>query len=73
MGNAHFVYDVDKAQFQEDSVKLAKSRSQKKGRLLAKAITAVVKVQTDTTKKLIDTLAKKVVEKRKSLNTNLKK
>lgn len=65
LGNAHFVYDVDKAQFQEDSVKLAKkAEAKRKEDSLAKAITAVVKVQTDTTKKLIDTLAKKVIEKK---------
>ena len=65
LGNVHFVYDVDKAIFQEDSVKQAKKEEEKrKIDSLAKAITNVVKVQTDTTKKLIDTLAKKVVEKK---------
>ncbi|WP_276479954.1 amidohydrolase family protein [Paraflavitalea pollutisoli] len=65
LGNAHFVYDVDKAIAQEDSVKLAKKQEAKrKEDSLAKAITDVVKIKTDTTKKLIDTLAKKVVEKK---------
>ena len=65
LGNAHFVYDVDKAVAQEDSVKLAKkAEAKRKEDSLAKAITDVVKIKTDTTKKLIDTLAKKVVEKK---------
>lgn len=65
LGNAHFVYDVDKALFQEDSVKQAKkAEAKRKADSLAKAITAVIKIQTDTTKKLVDTLAKKVVEKK---------
>lgn len=65
LGNAHFVYDVDKALAQEDSVKQAKkAEAKRKADSLAKAITDVVKVKTDTTKKLIDTLAKTVVEKK---------
>lgn len=65
LGNAHFVYDVDKAIAQEDSVKLAKKADTKrKEDSLAKAITDVVKIKTDTTKKLIDTLAKKTVAKK---------
>jgi Tol biopolymer transport system component len=65
IGNAHFVYDVDKALAQEDSVKQAKkAEAKRKADSLAKAITDVVKVKTDTTKKLIDTLAKTVVEKK---------
>lgn len=65
LGNAHFIYDVDKAERQEDSVKLAKkAEEQRKTDSLAKAITEVVKIKTDSTKKLIDTLAKKVVEKK---------
>jgi Tol biopolymer transport system component len=65
LGNAHFVYDVDKALFQEDSVKQSKkAEERRKIDSLAKAITDVVKIKTDTTKKLIDTLAKRVVEKK---------
>lgn len=65
LGNAHFVYDVDKALAQEDSVKQAKkAEAKRKADSLAKAITEVVKIKTDTTKKLIDTLAKTVVEKK---------
>ena len=65
LGNAHFIYDVDKALAQEDSVKQAKkAEAKRKEDSLAKAITEVVKIKTDTTKKLIDTLAKKVVEKK---------
>lgn len=65
LGNAHFVYDVDKAIAQEDSVKQAqKAEAKRKRDSLAKAITDVVKVQSDTTKKLIDTLAKKVIDKK---------
>jgi Tol biopolymer transport system component len=66
LGNAHFVYDVDKAIAQEDSVKLAKKEeAKKKEDSLAKALTNVVKPQTDSTKKLIDTLAKKAVVEKK--------
>ncbi len=66
LGNAHFVYDVDKAIAQEDSVKLAKkAEAKRKEDSLAKAITVVVKPQTDSTKKLIDTLAKKATVEKK--------
>lgn len=64
LGNAHFVYDVDRAQFFEDSVKLAKKEAdKKKADSLAKAkdkpAVDSAKKATDTLKKASDSLAKK--------------
>lgn len=65
LGNAHFVYDVDRAQAFEDSLKQAKkTEEQRKTDSLAK-VTAdpTAKIKSDTTKKT-DSLAKKTAPKK---------
>lgn len=63
LGNAHFIYDVDRAKVFEDSLKQAKKDEEKKKTdSLAKAGTA--KIKTDTTKKVADSLAKKDAPKK---------
>jgi Tol biopolymer transport system component len=64
LGNAHFVFDVDKAQAFEDSVKQAKKAEEKhKADSIAKAKSDTTKIKTDTTKKSTDSLAKKTPAK----------
>jgi Tol biopolymer transport system component/imidazolonepropionase-like amidohydrolase len=66
LGNAHFVYDVDKAKAFEDSMRIAKKEEAKKmADSLAKVKADTTKkadIAKDTTKKAADSLAKKKEE-----------
>lgn len=67
LGNSHFVYDVDRAKFMEDSLKEAKKiEDKRKADSIAKAKTDTVKIKTDSlvikkdsAKVKADSLAKK--------------
>ncbi len=62
LGSAHFVYDVDKAEAFDDSIKFAKRDEEKrKEDSLAKKIADTMKVKTDVAK--ADSIAKKEVKK----------
>ena len=64
LGNAHFVYDVDKAKSFDDSVKLAKKEEEKrKADSLAKAKSDSAQVTRDTTTKAKDSVAQKTPKK----------
>ena len=55
LGNAHFVYDVDKAKAFDDSVRIAKKEeAKKKADSLAKAKSDTTKKSTDSVKKVVD-------------------
>ena len=63
LGNAHFVYDVDKAKAFDDSVRIAKKEeAKKKADSLAKAKTDTTKKSTDTVKKSTDTAVRKIAD-----------
>ena len=64
LGASHFVYDVDKAEAFEDSLKLAKKIEAKKlADSLAMAKTDTLKLKADTTKAKTDSTAKKEEKK----------
>jgi Tol biopolymer transport system component len=65
LGSAHFVYDLDRAEAFEDSVKQAKKAEEKRiADSLAAVVKAVVKPKEDSVKAKIDTLVKKEVKKK---------
>jgi Tol biopolymer transport system component/imidazolonepropionase-like amidohydrolase len=64
LGNAHFIYDVDKAKAFEDSVKIAKKEEAKK------KADSLAKVKPDTTKKSTDTAVKKIADNNVKLKSD---
>ena len=56
LGNAHFIYDLKRAKFVEDSLKAAKKIEDKK------LLDSLAKAKTDTVKVKLDSLAKKLAD-----------
>ena len=78
LGSSHFVYDLGRAEFFEDSVKQAKKAEEKRiADSIAAVVKAVVKPKDDSVKAKIDTLVKKEVKKKeepkyKAVETDVK-
>jgi Tol biopolymer transport system component len=70
LGNAHFIYDVDKAKAFDDSVRLAKKEeARKKADSLARVKPDTTKKATDTIKRT-DSIAKKLVDNATKLKSD---